>query len=283
MPTPSECGATCGASSAAAVAIAEERELAAERDLACETLYRCLAAALSNPDSAAWTLARDTSTFVAARLACELLREQFAGATIPLGFGESALERLDARPLFRDWPTDAATAVAEYARVFGFAGSRECSPYETEYHPNDETFYRSQQMADVAGFYRAFGLNVSPARHERTDHVTLELEFSAFLLMKKRLAARGDFDQAAVAAAVVQAARCNFLKDHLCWWAPSFTIALRRKAGGGFYEAAADLLSALLPLERHRLGVAPPLMPLEARGDDAGEAANCEGCALARS
>jgi len=282
MPTPSECGSNCGVSSTEVFAIAEERDVAAARDLACETLYRCLAAALSNPDSAAWSIADDESNLIAARLAMDYLREQFEDVEIPLGFGESALERLDVRPLFGAWPVDAASAMAEYARVFGFAGSRECSPYETEYHPNEEVFFRSQQMADVAGFYRAFGLNVSPERHDRVDHITLELEFAAFLLMKKRLADRaaGECDGAAT---VVQEARKSFLKDHLCWWAPSFSIALRRKASGGFYAAAADVLSALLPLERHRLGVAPPLMPLEARTDDASDAASgCEGCALAR-
>lgn len=280
MPTPSECRSNCGVSATEVFAIAEPREIAAARDLACETLYRCLAAALSNPDSLAWSIAEDESNLVAARLAMDYLREQFEDVSIPLGFGESALDRLDVRPLFGEWLVDPESAVAEYARVFGFAGSRECSPYETEYHPNEEVFFRSQQMADVAGFYRAFGLNVSPERHDRVDHITLELEFAAFLLMKKRLANRGEFDGAAT---VVQEARKSFLKDHLSWWAPSFSIALRRKAGGGFYAAAADVLSALLPLERHRLGVAPPLMPLEARTDDASDAASgCEGCALAR-
>lgn len=279
MPTPFDCGLTCGAAPVDVVGIAEEREVEAARDLACESLYRGLAAALSNPGSAAWAMIDDESNLVAARLAMDYLREQYEDVSIPLGFGESAVDRLDVRPLFGEWPVDLESAVAEYVRVFGFAGSRECSPYETEYHPNDEIFFRSQQMADVAGFYRAFGLNVSPERHERADHIALELEFAALLLTKKRLAER----ESEEAVMIVQDARRKFLKDHLCWWAPSFTVALRRKAQDGFYESAGAILSALLPLERHRLGIAPPQMPLESHGADQTESSDsCEGCALAR-
>ena len=71
---------------------------------------------------------------------------------------------------------------------FGLVLTRECPPYETEYHPSSEPFFRSQEMADVAGFYRAFGLETAQAARERPDYLGLELEFMAFLLLKKRLA-----------------------------------------------------------------------------------------------
>jgi len=278
MPTPSECRSACVAAPQPP-GIAEEREVAAARDLACETLYRLLAAALSNPDSAMSRLYDDADAARQASAAADFLRDEFGRTEIPLGFGESSAESLSIRELLDSRPADDVSAVAEYVRVFGFAGTRECSPYETEYHPNDEVFYRSQQMADVAGFFRAFGLNVSPERHDRIDHVSLELEFAAFLLMKKRLAEPNSAE-----AAVAQDARAKFLNDHLCWWAPSFAVALRRKASQGFYGAAANVLSALLPIERHRLGVAPPRMPLEAHRDEVIESADaCEGCALARA
>lgn len=286
MPTPSELpGAPCEAA-VQAHAIAEEASVEFARDLACETLYRFLAAALSNPTSAEWQVLGEATSQATARAAQYLLSEEFESTLIPLGFGEMAIESLDLRPLLSELKVEPDEAVAEHARVFGLAGTRECSPYETEYHPNEEVFFRSQQMADAAGFYRAFGLNVSPDRHERVDHIALELEFCAFLLMKKRLARRtpGESRDGELPR-IVQEARRNFLRDHVCWWAPSFTVAMRRKSAGGFYTAVANTLAALLPIERLRLGITPPQMPLDARSvvpEPHEEASLCEGCALAQ-
>ncbi len=284
MPTPSERPLPDCEAAVQTHLIAEEAEVEAARDLACETLYRYLAAALSNPGSAAWQVLSEETSQAAARSAQHLLSEEFEETGIPLGFGELPVEALDLRPLLREIPVGQRDAVAEHARVFGFAGSRECSPYETEYHPNEEVFFRSQQMADIAGFYRAFGLNVSPARHERVDHVALELEFAAFLLIKKRLARcnLGD-DRDGELPGIVQEARRNFVRDHLSWWAPSFCVALRRKSDGGFYAAVGGVLAALLPVERHRLGLPAPQMPLESQTPEPQEQSNsCEGCALAQ-
>lgn len=266
--------------------IAEEASVEFARDLACETLFRFLAAALSNPTSAEWRVLGEEASQATARASHSLLSQEFDQTSIPLGFGESPLEGLDIRPILRDMPVEEYLAVVEHGRVFGLAGTRECSPYETEYHPNEEVFFRSQQMADIAGFYRAFGLSVSPARHERVDHIALELEFVAFLLMKKRhLRSRQDNPCDGELLATVQEARRKFCSDHLSWWAPSFAVALRRKSAGGFYEAVGTVLSALLPIERHRLGVVAPKMPLEARSaepEPQEQASSCEGCALAQ-
>lgn len=283
MPTPFESSGGCDALVQTHV-IAEEASVEFARDLACETLYRFLAASLSDPMSAEWQVLAEGASQAAARASQYLLSQEFDQTSIPLGFGELPLEDLDLRPLLNELPVEEYRAVIEHGRVFGLAGTRECSAYETEYHPNEEVFFRSQQMADIAGFYRAFGLNVSPARHERVDHIALELEFAAFLLMKKRLArSRQSGAQDGELPAIVQEARRNFLRDHLSWWAPSFTVAMRRKSAGGFYAAVGALLAALLPIERHRLGIVAPRMPLEARSaepEPQEQSSSCEGCAL---
>ena len=123
---------------------------------------------------------------------------------------------------------------AEYDRVFGLVVPKECPPYETEYHPTQETFVRSQQMADIAGFYRAFGIEPAQSSPERPDHLALELEFMAFLLTKKRLAlAAVELDpEAAEQVSICDRAQRDFFRDHLAWWVPSFAAGLRRKAGG---------------------------------------------------
>jgi TorA maturation chaperone TorD len=272
-------------------------------DLARECLYRFLALALSDPHGRGChaTQARSASEgntrqvpSLALRacvlfdpenqqLACaaaDLLRDEACARPVPLGFGELSPEELDLRPLLKSLPA-AAGLRAEYDRVFGLVPARECPPYETEYHPSSETFFRSQQLADVAGFYRAFGLDTAAAEPERPDHLALELEFSAFLLLKKRLAlaSGGAAVDAAERAVVCDDALRDFFRDHLAWWAPSFAAGLRRKAGDGFYAAVARLLAAFLPAERGRLGVPPPRLPLQpAPIERPEEQASCASC-----
>jgi TorA maturation chaperone TorD len=251
--------------------IDEQTETEATADLAVETLYRFLAAALSDPRSDRWQLARDP---VCQHLAIEVadwLRQQYVERLILLGFGEVPVEELDLRPAIaalKERPIDVAN---DYLRIFGLVHCRECPPYETEFQPNEDTFFRSQQMADVAGFYRAFGL--APDPHERPDQICLELEFAAFLLLKKRDAENAlEREQ----AAICQGARVSFFADHMSWWMPSFALALRTKAGDGFFEHIGRALAALLPIERHRLGIAAPRVPLHASASDAPQ--ECAGC-----
>jgi TorA maturation chaperone TorD len=243
-------------------------------DLACETLYRFLGALLADPRGDAARLVFDPASQQITVQAADLLRTEFAERAIPLGFGELPAEDLDLQPLVAELTS--TNLREEYVRVFGLLECRECPPYETEYCPNEDTFYRSQQMADVAGFYRAFGLAPAGLR-ERPDHLSLELEFAALLLLKKRLA-RTDTarpNEAADEADVCHAARASFFRDHLSWWVPSFALALRSKAEQGVYAQAGRVLAALLPIERSRLNVRAPQMPLTARVEAPEECAGC--------
>jgi TorA maturation chaperone TorD len=194
------------------------------------------------------------------------------------------IEQLDAAVVLEELTRPDDELAGEHLRVFGM-GASDCPPYETEYHSADDTFFRTQQMADVAGFYRAFGLEHSGGSHERADHVSLELEFASFLLLKKRLARSIEPVNRAGAeqAEICHAARITFLRDHLCWWTPSFAVALDRKARGGFYSAVAQLLAALLPVERYRLGIAPPTPPIKPAVEEETSIHECGACALART
>jgi TorA maturation chaperone TorD len=231
--------------------------------LARECLYRFLSAALSDPYGGRFEPVRDKAGQDLAGAAADLLRAE-AGETVSRGPGEKPTAALDLGPLRAEAGRPLAELRAEHDRVFGLVPARECPPYETDYHAA-EGFFRAQQLADVAGFYRAFGLEPSRAAPERPDHLALELEFMAFLMLKERLArnAAGD-PEAAELAEVCREAQRGFCADHLAWWVPSFATGLRRKAGGGFYGAVADVLAAFLPLERARLGLPAPRMPLRA-------------------
>lgn len=89
------------------------------------------------------------------------------------------------------------------------------SPYETGYEPRPgapggKTF----QLADIAGFYRAFGFEV---KGERPDHIVPELEFMALLLAKEAYATLSGED---AGAEVCRKARESFLSEHLLVWLP---------------------------------------------------------------
>lgn len=243
-------------------------------DLAREALYRFLAAAVAGPRNPNWELVQNPDCRRAACDAADLLRSE--AGEVSLGFGELPPALLTLQPLDRAVEESPDTIADEYVHVFGLIGAKECPPYETEYHATSEPFFRAQQMADVGGFYRAFGLDTSSRLPERPDHLALELEFMAFLLAKRRWAR--DSEQVAVCAD----AEADFFRDHLAWWVSSLAAGMRRLAGTGFYAAVGQALGAFLPLERARFGVAPPRMPLqttsvEERPEQAEECAGCTG------
>lgn len=223
-------------------------------ELARESLYRFLAAALSDPRGRQWLPVADEAARTLAASAADLLRTEFGAEDVPVGFGERPVADLDlALPVSNldmtrdDW-------ITEFDRVFGLVPSRDFPPYETEYHPNTEPSFRAQQLADVAGYYLAFGLQPSRAAAERADHVALELEFMAVLIGMGR---RAESD----ATAVCREAEASFFRDHLAWWLPLFAKTLGRKSGDGAYATVGRVLAALLPVERYRFGIDPPHLP----------------------
>jgi len=236
-------------------------------DAAREVLYRFFAAALRPPaETLAWM--RDESTLAAARTAADELRRTALSDVIPLGLGERPADDLDVAAATVWWEVPPDELLTEYDRVFGL-GAGELPPYETEFAPNREPFARAQQMADVAGFYRAFGLAVT---RDRPDALALELEFMAFLLTKERTAGHPDHE------AVCRSAQQEFLRDHLTWWVPSFAAGLANKAQVGPFAALARALAAFLPTERNRYSIKAPAAPVRVRSIPAEEPAGCAGC-----
>jgi DMSO reductase family type II enzyme chaperone len=234
-------------------------------DLAREYVYRFLSAVLGGPYSDGWGHALDAGNQSLALEAADCLG--------------SETETTDMARLVEELHAPLDALRAEYDRVFGLLVPKECPPYETEYYPTQETFGRSQQMADVAGFYRAFGIEPAHASPERPDHLALQLEFMAFLLMKERFArAAVDLDpESGEQASVCDRAQRDFFRDHLAWWVPAFAAGLRRKAGGGYQDALARVLSAWVWAECRRLDISAVLRPV--RPDLIEKAEEQSGCA----
>lgn len=101
---------------------------------------------------------------------------------------------------------------SEYISIFD--NGRDSNPiYETEYDRR-RALAKGNELADIAGFYRAFGfaLDSSQDGMEMLDHAGIELEFYALMLMKDiHLAETGD----AKGVEIVSDAGAKFLKAHL--------------------------------------------------------------------
>lgn len=150
--------------------------------------------------------------------------------------------------------------------LFGHTSRGPVAPYETEYG-TDALFLQPQEMADIAGFFRAFGLELDRAQHQRVDHVACECEFLAFLCRKEAYALeQADED---MLEQTCKAQRL-FLKDHLGRFGPAVGHRLAR-ADEGFYGALGKLCAAFLEGECLRLGLPVGPAHLELRSPEPDE------------
>lgn len=166
---------------------------------------------------------------------------------------------------------------SEYTRSFGHTLSMECPPYETQYeYPH--IFQQTQALADIAGFYRAFGLEVSNSAGERLDHITVELEFMSFMAYKHAYAMTQHGEEQ---VEICLDALKKFMKEHLGRWVPTFAAQLARKAGEGFYKELAELTAWWVLKDAERLGVRPSeLRDLNPASFESGED-GCLSCPVA--
>jgi TorA maturation chaperone TorD len=144
----------------------------------------------------------------------------------------------------------------QYMDVFGHTISKDCPPYELEYLDRTDLFYRSRQLSDISGFYRAFGLGKSDDHHYRADHLCLQTEYLAFLIAKRLHGQAEGHDREDLDTCLD--AEETFYDDHLSWWLPSFAKALRDTAGRDtFYGTLGTFLGGLSVLERNHFDREP--------------------------
>ncbi|MCX6023487.1 MAG: molecular chaperone TorD family protein [Chloroflexi bacterium] len=123
-----------------------------------------------------------------------------------------------------------------------FARAVRCPPYETSYDP-ERALSRPQDMAEIAGFYAAFGVRVSETNRETPDHISMELEFLSYLYAKQGYA----LEQAQRKnAKLCRKTGGRFVQEHLGRWLPEFAARLAEQARLPFYPAAAGLALALV-------------------------------------
>lgn len=144
---------------------------------------------------------------------------------------------------FREAVEQPDDAHAERSRLLLLA---DCPAYETTYL---DAFARPRELADIAGFYHAFGVRSSG---EREDHLAVECEFLAFLCVKEALALASELEDE---AARCRDARAAFLADHVGAWVRYYETDLASRARLAILPAAAAVVRALVLVDAADLGV----------------------------
>jgi DMSO reductase family type II enzyme chaperone len=163
----------------------------------------------------------------------------------------------------------------EYNRLFAHLGSTKCPPYETEYG-FDNIYQKTEAMADISGFYSAFGLEISPQNTDRVDFFSTEMEFMSFLAVKEAHALEQQENEH---GEICREAQKKFLTDHLGRWVSMFAKVLEKSSDHQFYVSLGNLAEQFLESEFMLLAVAPrKVAALEEQGKNIPEAFSCDGC-----
>lgn len=261
-------------------------ELLATRQI----IASALASALADPRAPLAQRANGANVGVIAHSWAEIVCNTEALHRDSLGLGERLPQDVTATALAHWLALPASQREIVHQRIFGLVMTKLCPAYETEYCAWKDTTHRSQELADIAGFYKAFGIVPSRSAPERFDHVSLEVEFLSLLLEKERWATENAEEEH---LEVCRDARSAFLRDHAGWWLPTFGRLLEKRANllseAGSTTAAelrlvagvAQLLCAWIAAERHfadvmpnRRIVTPNIAPQDAT-DDCGTCHSC--------
>jgi len=256
------------------------------------SLYHFFSLACADPQAKRFERLLDKDYRKMMLAASGFLREDWETESGTLAPGEMPAKHLDLRLVLSFLERPIEDINMDYQNTFGMLLSSECPPYETEYCPQTFSVYRSQQLADIGGFYHAFGLEPSQDRPERMDHISLELEFMAWLIAKVIHAKQSGINNLIEKVEICNKAQKTFCEKHLSWWTPAFCTTLHQKAEGinagsdlnsvpkSFYGAVAIALAAFINMERNRMKIPPPTELLQPNPDKVSEEMSCDGCSF---
>lgn len=230
-----------------------ELEVEQAVDVARGHVYSFLAAAFSDPAGRHFDGAMDRARQTVAVAAAALLAGE-APPDFQLGPGERSPGEIELDVVVEELRMPREYLIGEHRRIFGLLIGKSAPPNETEYRRSTDAFFRAQELADINGFYRAFGLERDPRERERPDHIALELEFMGRLIEKELAAAKSGHAPLREKAPLCQDAQRKFFAAHLGWWAPAFAGLMRQAAASGLYAAHADALAAFIASERAFFG-----------------------------
>jgi len=148
--------------------------------------------------------------------------------------------------------------------LFGHAVRGRCPAYESEYG-SSEINQRASQLADLAGFYEAFGVVIVDIEGGRPDFISVEREFMSLLCAKEALAFDSGDEELLERC---RNAQRNFLKDHLARWLPAFARRVIDAHEHALYTALGDVAERFVGAEARRYGIATGPRWLELRPAD---------------
>ncbi|HSP06471.1 MAG TPA: molecular chaperone TorD family protein [Acidobacteriota bacterium] len=201
-------------------------------------IYSFLSALFSDPSTGRFRQVKNADLQATLLDACSRLASRYDGKQA----GQAADRLMDALE-----SANLSQVQEEFIRIFGHTLSKEIAPYEMEYLKNQEVFAITQGLADISGFYAAFGLHVDAA--ERVDHIAIQAEFLACLILKEAIAIENHLGEEQVD--VCRKAQQDFLREHFLWWAARFASGLSEHVSASFYRCAGNFLLEFLKTEHH--------------------------------
>jgi DMSO reductase family type II enzyme chaperone len=228
-------------------------------------VHRFLAKTYEDPTPTNWQWLTDSQTIHSLRSANAFLGEPVLAAA------ENLLRVLQTGALGSFFNASLA--------AFGHAARGSCPLNEIEYGDiKADPLFQPHRLADLAAFYRAFGLEVTEDAGERHDHLCLELEFMCVLAAKEAYAHEHQLDGE-------QLAQCRdtqkkFLREHLGRWTPAFTRRLAAATSEPTLRALAEYTRAFIESECARFGVKPGSDELALRPVDETADRMCDSCGI---
>ncbi len=149
--------------------------------------------------------------------------------------------------LFSIFPDeDRDKLMSDYDRLFR---REEIWLYTTEYLAENE-FQRARYLADIMGFYRAFGVEPN---NERPDFLPNELEFMHYLIFKRTHAIERKTPDSNEKAGLCLDAETRFFDEHLYPAAKRIAMAITSSAANGFYKRISKEMIGFLEEEKRFL------------------------------
>lgn len=227
--------------------------------------HRFLAKAYEDPMSETWRWLTQAETIHSLRAAIV-----FAGQSL-LPSAETLISALQ--------PGGFDSFLNAYLVAFGHAARGSCPLNEIEYGDiKADPLFQPHRLADLAAFYRAFGLEVTEDAGERQDHLCLELEFMCVLASKEAYALEHQLDGDQLTQC--RDAQKKFLREHLGRWTPAFARRLAAATNDPALRALAEFTRAFVESECVRFGVNPGSEELSLRPVDEAADRACDTCGI---
>lgn len=170
----------------------------------------------------------------------------------PLPDSGAAEEGLRRWAQSRDGREGSAAIARDHDRLYGVSAKAVVAPYESVHRDDDGLVFDTSTL-EVRQAYRARGLQAPRLNREPDDHIGLEFDFFARVLLRA-LDAREQGDQDA-SRAEIDAAR-DFLSTHLLVWAPDMLQRASAAADTHFMAGLALLSLGALDSVRADFAVA---------------------------